>query len=620
MKEKNEKKKIKYNSIQNIIYVFRGIWELDRSLFFLLAIDTIFSGLQPLPLLFLPKYILDEITGNKDFNRIIQTVIILLSLWFICSIIKIQMNRINNRFISTRIGFMIRYGRKAMTMDFENLENPDVLDLASRAQRCLNSNQNGIEGIMRSIQRICNSIITLAGCIYIVFVMHPLLIIIIAVLLIANYLFRFKMERTAKKMHDAMESVNRRFGYLTHIMKNFSFGKDIRLFGMKNWLAKRHQDVMDEHYKSNSKINNMYYRYEQIYSLTAFFQEIALYVFLIWKAFNGMSIGDFALYAGIIRTFTGTLDMMFGQIAHISRQNLDICDYREFLEYPDRTSCDNHRVFNAADFDKCEFSFQNVSFKYPNRDEYALKNVNLKIKARERLAIVGLNGAGKSTFIKLLCRLYEPTEGVITLNGIDIREYDKSDYFKIFAVVFQDIHIFAFTLAENISMKEREETDDDNVIKSLSLAGLFDKVTSLKEGIETNMLKVIEDNGLELSGGETQKLVLARALYKNSPVMILDEPTAALDALAEYNLYKKFNDMIEKKTSIYISHRLASTRFCDNIALFDHGQITDCGTHDELLSKGGLYAKMFNMQARYYKEGKAYEDSELERILEEEVV
>jgi ABC-type multidrug transport system fused ATPase/permease subunit len=609
-------KKPRYNSIQNTCFTLHGIWEYDRSLFLLLALEVIFGGIQPLPLLFLPKLVLDEVAVSGDFIKVVQIVVAIISIWFVCAIVKVQMDRIYNRFISVRIGFLIRYGRKAMTMDFEHLENPDVLNLASRANRCIiGNNNNGLQGIMLSIQDIGNAAITLVGCAYIVFILHPALILIFSILLATNYFFRFKCGHIIKKLCDEQEGISRRLSYILNTMKNFAFGKDIRIFNMKKWIESRHAEAMDEYYKGNKKIHNKTFYYEQIYIVTSLIQEVSLYAFLVWKAFEGMSIGDFILYAGVIRTFVGTLDGIFGRIAHISKQSLEVCDYREFLDYPDNVICKNPCKLNLIDFNKYEFVFENVSFKYPNKEEYALKNINIKIRAGERLAVVGLNGAGKSTFIKLLCRLYEPTEGKIKLNGVDIKKYSKSDYYKIFGVVFQDIHMFSFTIAENVSMNERDRTNDNIVNKSLELAGLYEKVATLKARIETNMLKVIEDDGLELSGGETQKLALARALYKNAPVIILDEPTSSLDALAEYNLYKKFDDLFAGKTSIYISHRLASTRFCDVIILFEHGEITDCGTHDELLVKGGTYTKMFNMQAQYYKEGKAFGNGELERLL-----
>ncbi|MBR4179455.1 MAG: ABC transporter ATP-binding protein, partial [Treponema sp.] len=223
-------------------------------------------------------------------------------------------------------------------------------------------------------------------------------------------------------------------------------------------------------------------------------------------------------------------------------------------------------------------------------------------KAGERLAVVGLNGAGKTTFIKLLMRLYEPTEGAIFLNGQDIRSWDLKSYFAIIAPVFQDVNLFAMTYKENVSMNELENTDDELVKKCTEDAGLGEKIRDLKDGIDTQLLKVIYDDGIDMSGGEKQKLALARALYKNAPVVVLDEPTAALDALAESKLYQDFDKLIYGKTAIYISHRLSSTQFCNNVAMFKDGQLIEYGTHDSLMKKKGEYANMYKVQAQYYVE------------------
>ena len=228
--------------------------------------------------------------------------------------------------------------------------------------------------------------------------------------------------------------------------------------------------------------------------------------------------------------------------------------------------------------------------------------MNLKINAGERLAVVGLNGAGKTTMIKLLLRLYDPTEGVITLNGVDIKKYDREEYYKLFAPVFQDVETFAFPIAENVSMKTGADTDKDRVVKALDEAGLKEKIEGLKKGIDTYITNIVEDDGIDLSGGEKQKLALARALYKDADVVVLDEPTSALDAIAEQQLYERFDRMIGKKSAVYISHRLASTRFCDNIAMFKDGEMIEYGSFDELMSKNGEYANMFNIQAKYYNE------------------
>ena len=241
-----------------------------------------------------------------------------------------------------------------------------------------------------------------------------------------------------------------------------------------------------------------------------------------------------------------------------------------------------------------------ILFKYPKAEKYALKNLNLTLKAGERLAVVGLNGAGKSTFIKLLLRLYEPTEGEIFLNGVNIKEYSKTSYYRVFAPVFQDVNLFAFPLAEYVSMQAPDNTDKELSEKCLIDAGLGEKLAELPKGVDSELLKIIYDDGIDLSGGEKQKLALARALYKDAPVVVLDEPTAALDALAESKLYGDFDKLIGGKTAVYISHRLSSTRFCNEVAMFKDGEMVEHGTHRELLDKGGAYAEMFHIQAQYY--------------------
>ena len=275
-------------------------------------------------------------------------------------------------------------------------------------------------------------------------------------------------------------------------------------------------------------------------------------------------------------------------------------DWRSFLEIDDGTE---EGTIELPKTNTYEFKFENVSFRYPKAEKYALKNLNITLTAGKRLAVVGLNGAGKSTFIKLLLRLYEPTEGRILLNGVDIRSYSRADYYSIFSAVFQDVNIFAYPLSENVSMDTPENTDRKKAEQSLRDAGLGEKLDSLSKGVDTELLKVIYDDGIDLSGGEKQKLALARALYKDAPVVVLDEPTAALDALAEAALYENFDKLIGGKTAVYISHRLSSTGFCDAVAMFKDGEMIEYGTHESLLKEGGAYAEMFHVQAQYYVEG-----------------
>lgn len=283
-----------------------------------------------------------------------------------------------------------------------------------------------------------------------------------------------------------------------------------------------------------------------------------------------------------------------------------INDYRNFVAWEEHkeTASANEGHITDINLDQFEFKFENVSFKYPGHENYVLKNVNLTINDGTKLAVVGVNGAGKTTFIKLIMKLYEPNEGRILLNGVDIKEYNREEYFKLFSPVFQNVECFAMPIYQNVSFAEEENTDMDKVNAVLEQSGLKAKIDSYEKGIHTNLLKIFDKEGIDLSGGEKQRLAMARALYKGGKVVILDEPTAALDALAEDKMYREFEKMIQGKTAVFISHRLGSTRFCDKIAMFENGTVVEEGTHDELMAKNGKYAYMFQIQSQYYEDKK----------------
>lgn len=327
-----------------------------------------------------------------------------------------------------------------------------------------------------------------------------------------------------------------------------------------------------------------------------------LYGWLIYNVIcRGMTIGNFSLYLGILMAFSNNVVQCFDVIADTKRASLEIDDYRSFVELEEQTKS-GVDIIDNINFDKYEFVFENVSFKYPRQEKWVLKNINLTIDANKKLAVVGNNGAGKTTFIKLLMRLYEPTGGRILLNGIDIRKFEIKSYYKIFAPVFQDMECFAMSIKQNVSMKGLEYTNDTKVFDTLNRSGLTKKINRLDNGIQTELLKIFNNKAVDLSGGEKQKLALARALYKDANVLIFDEPTAALDAIAEDTMYRQFDKMIENKTAIYISHRLSSTRFCDQIVMFANGTIAEMGTHSELLANNKLYNEMYNMQSIYYQD------------------
>jgi ABC-type multidrug transport system fused ATPase/permease subunit len=313
-----------------------------------------------------------------------------------------------------------------------------------------------------------------------------------------------------------------------------------------------------------------------------------------------MSAGDFTMFLTFSLAFANALFGLLQRFGDYKKASLETDDFRSFIDL--KTEDDDKEYIPVPNTDSYEIEFVDVSYKYLKSDKEALSHLNLKIRPGEKLAVVGLNGAGKTTMIKLLLRLYDPSEGYITLNGTDIRKFKRADYYKLFAPVFQNVEIFAFLMSENIAMLRAGDLDTAKVRRCACEAGLEERLASLSKGIETPLTKIVEDDGVDLSGGEKQKLALAKALYKGAKIVVLDEPTSALDAIAEQSLYESFDDMIGDKSAVYISHRLASTGFCDRIAMFENGHLVEYGSHDELMRSGGKYAEMFNTQAQYYRE------------------
>jgi ATP-binding cassette subfamily B protein/ATP-binding cassette subfamily C protein len=310
-----------------------------------------------------------------------------------------------------------------------------------------------------------------------------------------------------------------------------------------------------------------------------------------------ITIGDFTMYVGVVAAFSGAMRGLMQNIIEVSvyRSYYDAID--EYLDVPAKMRDNAHLPIPTG---KHEIEFRGVSFSYPGQKGYALRNVNIILKPGQKLSIAGENGAGKTTFVKLLCRIYDPTEGAILLDGIDIRDIDFEQYMSLFSTVFQDYKLYALSLKDNVALAKSDNADDNNVETVLRQAGFGDKLDSLPKGLQTLVYRNYDDEGFEPSGGEGQKIALARALLKDAPIIVLDEPAAALDPRAEYEMYQNFNALVGGKTAVYISHRLSSARFCDTIAVFDNGRIEEYGSHNELVSRKGKYSELWDMQATYY--------------------
>ena len=552
------------------------------------------------------KYVLDIIENGVDNDTKRHNLILFLMVAGSITAVLILSKTISDsltwyKYIAIRMKVISERVSRVLGLNYEILERPDVLDIHERALEACNDNQNGFEGMLHIIPELGQNLLTVIVTFVAVTVLDYRLIICLALLAIIQFLYYRRIVKKDKaEVWDRLSTIWRKIGYMSRVTQDFEYAKDIRLFGLSKYLVNKQKKIFGEKEEKMDKHYDMWSGHAYFSALISLIAKGLVYAVLFYSVIKkDMTIGNFTMFLALSTAFSQSLPSLLMRFGDYKKCSLRVDDLRSFMEL------DIVKKEETIPLQKAEsytIEFKDVSYKYLKAEKYAIRHLNLKINAGERLAVVGLNGAGKTTMIKLLLRLYDPTEGVITLNGVDIKQYEREEYYKLFAPVFQDVETFAFPIAENVSMKPGADTDRDRVIKSMEEAGLSEKISGLKHGIDTYITNIVEDDGIDLSGGEKQKLALARALYKGADIVVLDEPTSALDAIAEQQLYERFDKMIGKKSAVYISHRLASTRFCDNIAMFKDGEMIEYGTFDELMSKNSEYANMFNIQAKYYNE------------------
>lgn len=390
--------------------------------------------------------------------------------------------------------------------------------------------------------------------------------------------------------------------YLTRNARDLTAAKDIRIFGLRTWLEELHDKAMGAYTAFQKKAQSVYIWAKIVDLVLTFFRNAIAYVYLIGLVVaNNLDVAEFLLLFSAIGGFTVWVTGILDGFQLLHRQSLDISTVRECLEFDESFCFEGGEPIPQRADGQYEIRLENVSFRYPEAAKDTLSNINLTLHSGEKLAVVGLNGAGKTTLIKLMCGFLDPTKGRVLLNGMDIRLFNRAEYYELFSAVFQTFSLLAGTIATNVA-QSCEQIDMERVRNCVEKAGLREKIESLKDGYETYLNRQVFENAILLSGGETQRLMLARALYKDAPFVVLDEPTAALDPIAESQLYEKYNEMTKGKSSVYISHRLASTRFCDRILLIADGKISEEGTHEQLLAQGGRYAKLYEVQSNYYRE------------------
>ena len=497
--------------------------------------------------------------------------------------------------------FQEKLAEKCMEMDFQYTENPEVLDKQEKAKTGISWYSGGAVSIIDCFFSIFYSVALMITSVVIIAIYCPLLLPIQIVGMALITYFRYRNQLIQLRDFAKLAKHNRVFGYVFFTLTDFRFGKDIRLYKSKDMMSRQAD------YWAQNQVDIWKGQAEEIIK-NEYLSDIAnavrdgiSYFYMGYRALKKIiSLGEFTMcVASASKLYQSLLGIGMG-----FRQINEKCNYAyqfiEFMEYPSAIQNGERKVEDKPHV----IEFKDVSFKYPGTDSLVLEHVNIKIDPKEHLSIVGLNGAGNTTFIKLLCRLYDVTEGEILIDGVNIKEYSDEEYKKLFAVVFQDFKLFAFSMKDNIIMGDiTAEPTEKKIEEALKLSGLYDDAMKLDNGLDTLLFKSFDEKGTELSGGQQQKTAISRALYRNAPIIILDEPTAALDPMAEYEIYSKFDTLVGNKSAIYISHRLSSCKFCDKIAVFADKTIKEYGNHNDLVNiEGGIYSEMFKTQAQYYIE------------------
>lgn len=602
-----------YGFLNNFIYALNIERKSNLRLLAITLIKPIGDIVGTLLNSYAPKYVLSFIEDDLPFNTIIMYTVIICLIMMILDVISTTCyNSFEFEYRKTEGYVEKKRMDKLFHTDFKNMESPDFLDYAQRAKTALNRGK-GFHGVLyQSRNFIAQGTLMILSAALIGIQNILMMIIFIVISFGIVKISSFFTKRDKIKFSDAMAPTWRKMNYLESTTKNFDFAKDIRLFNMSNAFFNQLSGVNETYKELNRKHHNRMVLWEVSLGSVLIVQKILMYTWLVYNVVTGAyQISDFVLYVGLVSTFHASVGYVNWIYSDMRTNSLMINDYRNFVDWKEdrETADEKDGHITEINLDKFEFRFENVSFKYPGHDNYVLKNVNLTIKNGAKLAVVGVNGAGKTTFIKLMMKLYEPSEGRILLNDVDIKEYNREEYFKLFSPVFQNVECFAMPIYQNISFAEEDKTDMNKINEVLEQSGLSEKINSYEKGIHTNLLKIFDKEGIDLSGGEKQRLAMARALYKDGKVVILDEPTVALDALAEDRMYREFENMIYGKTAVFISHRLGSTRFCDKIAMFEDGTIVEEGTHEELMAKNGKYAYMFGIQSQYYDEKQKNSDN-----------
>ncbi len=633
LNEKTTKKETEHSLISNYWFLYKGFFRNSRWNILFTAM-IIIGGLASTYLgLYIPKTAVALVAEKVSVGRLVGTLFGMELIFYLFW----QSQSVGNYLISNpglkyRHVLEERILEKICRTPYSNLEDSEYKKMISQAQQLYYHWDRDARTCIWDSLYLLHLLITIPVTSGLLVTLHPAVILVMAAGTWLQYQAGKRPLAWEKKHRDAWIPLERKSSYISERMGNFSYVKDMRLYAADRWLLPKYKGLLGERRKWKKKQRLQAAAMGLWGKLVEMIKQTFVYGFLIWGVLEGrVKPDDFVLYVGLALSLSYTLSNVSGALRAVREDELSIADYRKMMGRPDTRRSEEPEerkgdfgerspevrtdssipYGSAGEFSRIPegqapgITFSHVSFRYYGAREDALKDVDITIRPGEKIALVGLNGAGKTTLIKLLCGMYEPTEGEILLDGKTSTRWSLEEWYQMFSVVFQDTGVLPATILENVAACAPEEADRKRVRECLDQAGLLEKVESLPHGMDTYVQKEIFREGVNLSGGETQKLLLARAIYREAPLLVLDEPTAALDAIAENQLYQKYNELTRGRTSLFISHRLASTRFCDRIIMLEDGHVVEQGSHEELMEKKGVYYQLFQVQSHYYQKDRA---------------
>lgn len=600
-----EKKKKGYSMWQNTAFMVRAVCNCKAQIAIVLciALGILGAGVSVLQMLITPM-LLEKVETVAPLGELLFAIAAFSLGLIVLSALKTYLeNGTQSSYLCGRLEVVAELEEKFSTTSYPNTIDTNLLRLRNQATESSGNNRSAPEEIWRTWTQIISNILCFIVYLFLLSGLHPLLAVSVILTSVLGYFVSNRINGWGYRHRKEEDIFWNKRSYVSGIATERKCGKDFRIFGLRPWIEEVWDGVYRAYQAFAAKRERIYLCATVLDAVLAFLRNGIAYAYLIWLTLTqGLPVSQFLLYFGVASGFSQWVTGLLSQFSELHRESLNISVIREVLEWPEPFLFEGGKPLVPHQGKAYELKLEHVSFRYPGAEKDTLRDLDLTICPGEKVAIVGLNGAGKTTLVKLLSGFLDPTQGRVLLNGEDIRQFNRRDYYQLFTAVFQDFSVLEVNVAENVA-QQVEGIDMEKVRKCIAQAGLTEKIESLPKKLDTKVGRQVFEDGVEFSGGEIQRLMLARALYKNAPILLLDEPTAALDPIAESNIYQTYNEMTQGRTSLFISHRLASTRFCDRILFLADGAIVEEGTHEELLALGGGYAELFQIQSRYYREG-----------------